>query len=199
MYKAVFFDFDGVLTMNQAGSEPTLAYIGMLTGMDMQLLQDSFSPLERESKLGRMNLSELAQRFSEKIGFNIEEADLIKGFEAALPNMEMIRYAGDLRAKYATGIITDNIPERFELLRKKFGLGSYFNMFITSAEAKCMKDREEIFLVALDKANAVPTEAVFIDNTKANGTVPAQMGMAFVHYRFGDAANLSHKLAELGI
>jgi len=201
MYKALFFDFDGVLTENESGSVPTLEYLSKLTGRPVQELSAIFTPLEALSKKGDLPLEQLAAVIADKVGMPVTADNLREAFQRTKINSQMLQFVKRLHTKYKTGIITDNIPERFRLLTETFDLNSYFDCMVTSAQTGATKENPKIFEVALEKVGVSANEAVFIDNTPKNLNVPMELGFQIIHYNFGkdSAQSLQEKLAAIGL
>lgn len=100
-----------------------------------------------------------------------------------------------LSRKYRLGIIANQslgTQERID----NWGIGSYFEVVIASAEAGCAKPELKIFNLALEKAGCEPHEAVMVGDRLDNDIAPAkQLGMKTVWVRQGFAKyqNIEHE------
>ena len=92
-----------------------------------------------------------------------------------------------LYGKYKLGIIANQevgTQERID----NWGIGKFFDVVISSAEAGCAKPDSKIFSMALDKAGCRPEDAIMIGDRLDNDIIPAKkMGMKTVWVRQGYA------------
>jgi len=92
-----------------------------------------------------------------------------------------------LYGKYKLGIIANQevgTQERID----NWGIGKFFDVVISSAEAGCAKPDLKIFSMALDKAGCRPEDAIMIGDRLDNDIIPAKkMGMKTVWVRQGYA------------
>lgn len=82
-----------------------------------------------------------------------------------------------LREKYRVMYLSDNVRERVERLHKEFGFLDWFEGGIFSHEVGFRKPDPRIFRAALEKAEVVAEEAVFIDDKPANTAAAQNIGM----------------------
>lgn len=187
MIKAVFFDFDGVLTRDKTGSLTTLRYLSQATGVELDRLRAAFSEHNSDLNLGRVSHAEIWSAVCEKLGTRIDMGLLPAAFESTPFNDGMMRLAGALRRQYAVGIITDNKADRINHLKSCASLTSLFDPIVVSAEVGSDKESSHIFQVALSRLGIAPGESIFIDNTEKNLAAPRAMGMHAVY--FDDESN----------
>ena len=77
-------------------------------------------------------------------------------FEDVIPALEALRSRG-----YRLGILS-NLRRDMSQLCKSLGLSPFLDFFVSSAEAGAEKPHSPIFLAALDKMAATPSEAVHV-------------------------------------
>ncbi len=92
---------------------------------------------------------------------------------------------GRLRERFRLGIIANQPPGSAERLQK-WGLRSFFDVIVASAEEGVSKPDPEIFRRALSRAGCAPHEAVMIGDRLDNDILPAKrLGMRTVWVRQG--------------
>jgi putative hydrolase of the HAD superfamily len=185
--RAVFFDYDGVLTLDATGSLTTHRYISERTRIPFEQVERAFRPHNHALNLGRTTYAEVWPAVCSILGRTIP-ADLLRGaFESTSVNPKMFALVRQLNIGCATGIITDNKRERIDHLRGYQHLDELFAPIVVSAEVGCTKDHPAIFEYALEQSRVAPEESIFIDNTSENLLVAAALGMNVIH--FDDAKN----------
>lgn len=187
MIKAVFFDFDGVLTNFECGSSTVCHNLSKKTGISEEKLLSCYDKHARDLYLGKGSHKDIWNGFCKCVGQKIDISLLDYAFRNTPMNEKMIRLAEKLRKNCKVGIITDNTKERFSAIVDEFKLRDKFDAIVLSADAGATKKDESIFRVALDALNLKPQECVFIDNSKKNLQIPARMGFKTIYYDFEGA------------
>jgi len=90
-----------------------------------------------------------------------------------------------LKGKYKLLILSNTDPERFGFIKKTFPDILDFDYFVLSYEQGFLKPQEEIYKVALKKAQALPFECVFIDDMEENISAAASLGFNTIHFKPG--------------
>ncbi len=105
--------------------------------------------------------------------------------EKLYPDTKMI--LDTLSKKYKLGVIANQVAGTKDRL-DDWGIGTYFDVVVASAEAGFAKPDLKIFNLALEQAGCKPNEAVMIGDRLDNDIVPAkQLGMKTVWVRQGFA------------
>ncbi len=183
MIKAIFFDFDGVLTLNNSGTAQTSKYLSEATGIGYDLIYQAFKCLKSDVTLGYKEYSDILPQVNELIGYDIDSQLLENAFLSTPKNDKMFELVKSLRSRgYKTGIITDNPLERINALEKTFNLSSIIDSITVSSSVHSTKNGEVIFESALNSLDVKPFEAVFIDNSEKNLEIPSKMGMNTLYY-----------------
>ena len=180
--RAIFFDFDGVLTRDQTGSLTTLSYLSEKTGVGLGELQAAFKKYNTDLNLGRVTHREVWTDVCNAIGRPIDEALLLPAFESTPMNAGMLELARALKEHYFVGIITDNKQDRIDHLKVQLGLAALFDPIVVSAEVGSSKKGSLIFQHALSYLGIAPSESIFIDNSEENLVAPRALGMNTVHF-----------------
>lgn len=185
--RAVFFDYDGVLTTDKTGSLTTCRYLSMQTGIAPQVFASALRPYNEDLTTGRRSHSDVWPELCETLGQPIPLELLPLAFESTPANEPMFELARELKRRYIVGIITDNKKDRIDYLRKTQRLDSLFAPIVLSAELGCTKQGPRMFEAALAQSGLRADEVVFIDNNAANLVAPRELGIHTIH--FDDARN----------
>jgi HAD superfamily hydrolase (TIGR01509 family) len=201
MIRAIFFDYDGVLTTDKSGSLTTYRYFSEASGIPVPTLSAAFAPYEGDLLTGRTCHAEIWSRACEAIGQPLDIGLLERAFESTPVNAGMLSLADGLRRNYSVGIITDNKKDRMDHLRKHQGLDALFDPIVVSAEVGNGKRSEEIFRLAMSRAGVVADGCIFIDNSEANLVVAGALGMHVIFHddEKNDIGALRHTLASMGV
>lgn len=182
MLKGIFFDFDGVITLEKQGTPPTIAYIAEATGLLAEAVEKAYRRHNRALLMGEVTHPDMWQQFCEELETDIDY-DILKGaFLNITLDREVVGYIRELKEKYLIGMITDNKVDRIETILKEKGLEELFDVVVISAQVHSGKTEERIFEEALKRSNLKPQECVFIDNTAQNLEIPAKMGFRAVYF-----------------
>ena len=180
--KAVFFDFDGVLTRDSTGSITTLRYLSNATGIGFDRLEDAFREHNRALNLGHTTHSAIWPSLCERLNRDLDIALLTAAFESTPLNVGMFELARNVRKTCATGIITDNKWDRIDHLRSFARLEEVFDPIVVSAEVGYDKRTPYIFEHALALLVIEPEESIFIDNTATNLVTADALGMNTIYF-----------------
>jgi putative hydrolase of the HAD superfamily len=107
--------------------------------------------------------------------------------------------AARLRAtgKYRMATLNNESRELNEYRLEKFDLRKYFDFFICSGYVGMMKPEPGIYRLALDTAQSVPEETLFVDDKQMNIDAAAEFGMQGIRFTTMDA--LVEELERLGV
>jgi putative hydrolase of the HAD superfamily len=104
-----------------------------------------------------------------------------------------------LKAKYGLKVATVS-NEGLELTRyriKKFNLGSYVDFFISSCFVHCRKPDRDLYRLALDCAQVLPEQVVYLDDRPMFVEVARGLGIAGIYHTSYEATRAA--LAQLGL
>ena len=177
MIKAVFFDYDGVLTTDKTGSQTTTRYLSEVTGLELSALKAGFARFNKDLTLGKSTHAQIWPELCRALGRELDIQLLYQAFESTPKNSEVFSLARRLRKRHSVGIITDNKKDRIDYLKHCQDLGALFDPIVVSAEIGSDKGSPEIFLHALRLAGVSPKEAVFVDNNADNLGAPGALGI----------------------
>lgn len=184
MIKAIFFDFDGVLSNYECGSSTVCHNLSRKTGISEEKLLSCYDNYARDLYVGKGTHKDIWSAFCKCVGEKLDISLLDAAFRNTPMNEKMLELAEKLRKNYKVGIITDNSKERFSAIIDEFKLRDKFDVLILSADVGATKKDERIFRAALGALKVKLNECVFIDNSKKNLEVPARMGFKTIYYNF---------------
>lgn len=213
MIKAVFFDFDGVLTIDKDDILTTCRYVSNKLGLDLEETIEAYKKNIDvwEIYYGRRSEEDAWENFYNNlkstgkisIAYDKFRGLRVESFRSTELDEVMMKLATDLKSKgYLVGIITDNCKERIEEIDKKYSIYSEFDLVVVSAEEMTTKHEKKIFDIALAEMCAKPEETVFIDNNPNNLLHPNAMRFAAaIHFDENkrDYDSLYQKLRDVGV
>ena len=118
MIKALFFDFDGVLTLDKTGSLTTTRYISVATGIDHARVTAAFATYNDDLTRGRCTHAAVWAEICRDLVADVDIALLEKAFASTPLNVEMFALATRLRPSYIIGVITDNKQDRMDCIER---------------------------------------------------------------------------------
>ena len=177
MIRSILFDFDGVLTLDAAGSLRILNYLSVQTGISLSLLEDAYYKYNTDLLDGRLTHRDIWADFCAQIGMEIDFALLTDSFIHTPIDTDMLAYAAKLHGQYRLAMVTDNKADRMNTICSHYHLNELFDVVAVSATFHSGKAHPEIFVDTLRQLNCLPAECIFIDNTASNLTIPGQMGI----------------------
>ena len=195
MVKAVFFDYDGVLTRDKTGSLTMNRFLSARTGIPFDRVRQALQKHNRALNEGDASYADVWPAVCAELARDVPLDLVIEAFESTPLNDDMFSLARGLKDRCFVGIITDNKKERINHLKQYQRLPDVFDPIVVSAEVRCTKANPRIFELALACLRVNPAESVFIDNTPDNFVAPAALGMKTVH--FDDEKNDVAGLARL--
>ena len=189
--KVVFFDFDGVLTIDSSGSKTTNTFLSKYYGTPIEEIKQFIGKFNDRLLLGEIEHKDIWNQVCSHFGW-VEDISVLKhAFESTLLDTEMIHIANSIRSKnIRTGIITDNKMDRMEAINRKYAIDSIFNPIIVSSAIHHTKMEIETFQIAKSLVGSEYHEMIFIDNTEENLVAPARLGVHTYYY--------NHKAKDVG-
>ena len=156
--KAIFFDYDGVLTLDRTGSLTTNRFLSEQTGIAYDRVRRAFGRHNREMNEGSTSYVEVWPAVCADLEFDVPIELLDKAFESTPLNDAMLRLARDLKARYRVGIISDNKKDRMDHLRRFQRLWEVFDPIVVSANIGGTKADSRIFQAAFSGALSSRTQ-----------------------------------------
>lgn len=181
--KWIFFDFDGVITLDKSGSVTTCNYLSQyIKNKTFDEILEVYRIWHQDMLVGKVSHKEIWKDFCLKLEIDLNYEILEKAFLETPINQEIINLAKSLKQNYKIGIITDNSFERLKLISKNQRFSDVFDLVIVSGAIGSKKNNEEIFKATLEKSTARAKECIFIDNSEKNLIVPNAIGFKTIFY-----------------
>lgn len=182
MIKAVLFDFDGVLTTDKTGSVTTARFLSERTGLPHELVKTIYRRQYFGTLRGEATQREVWAAFCAETGVPDQPYLPDDAARATPMDRQMLALVRELRAKYKTGMVTDNPSERMSVATEHFNLSELFDAITVSGEIGSRKDQPMIFEATFAALGVEAEECVFIDNTASNLVVPGKMGVKTIFF-----------------
>jgi epoxide hydrolase-like predicted phosphatase len=192
---ALVVDFGGVLTTS---IWPAFAAFCEAEGLEPETVRQLFRgdadalKLLRGLETGELEDAEFEASFGALLGVAEPEGLIARMFADLQPEVAMV---DAVRAAGAAGLKTG-------LISNSWGLGIYdraptelFDAAVISGEVGLHKPQPEIYLLACERLEVEPGEAVFVDDLRENCDGAEAIGMTALLHR--DAAETVAKLEEL--
>lgn len=188
MYKAVIFDFFGVIHRDP--------FEHWLKQNDIERTGEIHESA-RQFDLGNISLGEHYRRVSSRTG---KPARSIRtSFEdISFIDHEMIGLIKRLKKNYKTGLLSNSGTEYIDKILEKYDLKPLFDTLIISSEVGMIKPEPEIFRHALSELDAATSEAIFIDDNPRNTEAATALGIKSFLYE-GDVSDLAQELEWSGL
>lgn len=183
MIKAVFFDFDGVLTLDATGTTSIVKYISARTGIDKELFNTEYRRFNKDLLLGVTTHDKIWGKLCYALNQEIPEQVLIDSFLNTPLDHKMFTLARELKSLgYKVGMITDNKADRIKAISDANSFDELFDVVSVSASVGLSKSGKEIFWDAIRKIGVDAEESLFIDNNPKNLVVPVELGMSIIQF-----------------
>lgn len=202
MIKTIFFDFDGVLTLDASGLYTTcMAIQKHVPDVSFERVREYYEAYCPELLLGKTTHVAIWQDFCLSLGKNLDIEVLYEAFPYTPIDEAMMELCRNLQGMYTLGIITDNSKERFDFFKQKMNLSALFDIILVSGETGARKDKDAMFIQALDLAQCNANECLFIDNNASNLIAPKKLGWETIFYddKKRDIESLIQKIERLGL
>ena len=187
MIKTIFFDFDGVLTLDRTGNAVTAKHLSQILKMPAEEVAIQWKKAYADLDETGAPVEEAWERLCKNLGVNLERSVLYDGFASVRIDNRALNLIKNLRQKYTVGLISDNNRERYEFLDNKIGIAKHFDFTSVSCYVHATKSEPKIFEDALKKCGNKPEDCIFIDNKASNLETAAKLGIKTILYdlKFG--------------
>jgi putative hydrolase of the HAD superfamily len=196
IFRAVFFDFGGVLTTDVWDSFADFCRReGLEPGTVKELFRtdpDAIREL-RQLEMGEITENEFEQAFGRRLGLK-DPVHLIDSMFAGMkPDEPMVAAVKDLRA---AGLLAGLISNSWSTAHyDRQLLAELFDTAVISAEVHMHKPQPEIYRLAADRLGVEPRKCIFVDDLRENCEGAEAVGMTAVRHR--NAEESIAKLAQL--
>jgi len=187
MYKAIIFDFYGVIC-NEIGSQWYKTRIPSVSSEEVKRKYDD------PSDLGEITDTE----FFEAIGAVVQASGAYvrdEWMNAATIDQSLVELIRDLGQRYQVAICSNAGTEIFWEILKKNDLEGLFDVIVCSSQIHMIKPNPEIFAYTLKELKVLPQEALFIDDREVNVQGARAAGLQALLYK--DVETLRQELTNL--
>lgn len=171
MIKTVFFDVMGVVFV--VGDDTNELLVPFVQKFNKNITQEQINKYYLDASLGKISSSEFWLNTGvEKSRLKIIEKKYLD--ENLIIDWEIINTIKALKEKrYKIGLLSNDVSEWSDYLRKKFNLDNLLDYCIISGDVKSRKPDEAIYEYAINKCKINPKESLFIDDRVKN-LIPAE-------------------------
>jgi epoxide hydrolase-like predicted phosphatase len=198
--QAVVFDIGGVLELT-----PDLGVTGTWEsrlGLASGELDERMSDIWRGGSIGTISEQEVHQALAERLGFDEEQladfmGDIWREY-LGTANTELIDYAGRLRPRYRTGIVSNSFVGAGEREQAAYGFEDLVDEIVYSQECGMSKPDPRIYALACERLQADPAQVAFLDDSELCVAGARQAGIQAVLYQDSAQAirDIGHLLAQ---
>lgn len=175
MYKAIGFDYGGVLNF----SKPIMPGLAEIVGIPKDELRVEYLKYNHLANVGSMSYDELWT----KVATNLGHADKAQAMIAHIHQQHstdfdprMLMLVDELRQKgYKTGLLSNNTKDNGARLREE-GLDQHFDTFLISAEIGIQKPDPKAFMLLCEKLAVSPQEMIFVDDSPSSLRLADEIG-----------------------
>ncbi|MCL2407085.1 MAG: HAD-IA family hydrolase [Defluviitaleaceae bacterium] len=187
MIKAVLFDFDGVLTLDENGTSSICNYIcrERATGICKAEFEYEYRKYNKDLLLGKLTHEDVWDDICGAVGQDLDISILHESFIYTPINFDMIELVRELKEiGLAVGVVTDNKSDRIKSIIDHYKWHDLFDGIVVSADVGSGKTSEAIFHEIFKVLSVNPEECIFIDNTKKNLEVLDRLGVTTIWFEF---------------
>jgi putative hydrolase of the HAD superfamily len=186
----LYFDNDIFFRKIAAHSRFSLEEIKELAGKHFGLVMD----FDRGKMEPRQFYREVIHRFEMEIPFQTFCEIYSDVFS---PNPPVLGIFSRLRSKYRLVLLSNTDALRFGFIRENFPGIFIFDAYVLSYEVGYVKPHPQIFRTALERAQAEPSQCLFIDDREENVEAAQRMGLNTI--LFTPQTDLEKSLRDFGL
>jgi len=197
-YNAIGFDYAGVVY-----GEPSSVFDeGICKLLDISVNEfkisyHKFSELFNKHSVSREELWKMVLKDLGKESMTDKVFEYFKNLPESKINKEVLLLIQKLKLMgYKVGLFSNNSKSAAEEMREG-GIDKYFDVFLVSAEAGCVKPSVEAFKMLAEKLGVGLSELVFIDDTANSLSLSGEIGFQPILFRNYDS--LTQELTSLGV
>lgn len=202
MIRAVFFDFDGVLTLDATGTASIVNYITSKMDIDKEHFNKEYRKFNKDLLLGITTHDLIWEDLCQALNQEIPKKVLTDSFIHTSLDNQMIALAKGIKSQgYKVGMITDNKADRIKAISDQYNFDKLFDVISVSASVGLSKSGREIFWDAMGKVGVIAEECLFIDNNPQNLVIPKELGMSVIYFDHDkrDYSGLINQLHKEGV
>ena len=183
--QAVIFDFGGVLvrTEDRAPRQELADSLGMTYDEVSELIFESESA--QRATVGEITTQEHWETLRFELGLPAEEFQRVpkEFFGGDVLDEALIDYIRSLRPRYRTALLSNAWDDLRGVVINEWQIADAFDELIISAEVGVAKPDGGIYELTLERLNAAPSEAVFVDDFLRNIRGAQAVGIHAIHFQ----------------
>lgn len=170
MVKAIIFDFFGVIC-------PDLYWAWLKDHVkNLELQRQYFQELSNDLDLGKLTVSEFAEKLSAKS--DVDSKEIIPQIHSYTSiDKELVGFIEKLKKDYKVGLLSNARASMIEEILTKNDLTNLFDSVVISEKVGFIKPQAEIFQFALDSLKTKPEETVFVDDREVHTNAASKLGI----------------------
>lgn len=175
----LLLDMYGVIVQESKGN--FIPFVQSRFPVSRQALRELYLPASR----GEMG----SDGFFTAVGFENPQQAMRDYIEGHLHlDGGFVPFAKAFSKKFVFSLLSNDVLEWSEHIRRHFNIEQYFTNIVTSAHAGCRKPDNKIFSFALQQTGAAAWDCIFVDNSVQNLAAAEKAGMLPVLFnRDGEA------------
>ena len=185
MIKAVIFDLGGVIlrTVDQGPRQALAARLGV-SPYDLyhQVFSSDSARLATLGKISTADHWEAIRRYFHLAAEELPGA-VQQFWDGDRLDRSLLASIRSLHGRYRTGLLSNAFDNLRSLMESEWKIANAFDEIIISAEVGLMKPDHRIYLLALERLEAAPDEAVFVDDVGENVDGARWVGLRGIQFR----------------
>lgn len=178
--KWIIFDVMGVIF--KVGDDTNDLLVPYVQQIDKNCGREKINDIYMEASLGNIASSEFWKKLQVADDDSFSEVEKRYLDSCLTIDEQFIDVAKRLKDNYNLAILSNDVSEWGSYLREKYGINEVVEFSVISGDVGYRKPSEEIYKIALRRANANPGDCVFIDDRDKN-LIPAQkLGMKVIRF-----------------
>ncbi len=181
MYKAIIFDYGGVLCIPGKIESFCKSY-----ATELNKNPEEFMKLAEENRskaqINEIDSKVFWEKCAEFLGVNTEtfRSKLIDSFEF---KSEVLEFAKKLKDHYKLALVSNHLEDWFKEINDNYRLNDVFDVIVTSYDLKVAKPDLEIFKEAVRQLDVEPEECIYIDDLEENISPAKELGMKMILFK----------------
>jgi epoxide hydrolase-like predicted phosphatase len=196
MYKAVGFDWGGVLV----SSKPITEGIAAILGIPKRDLLKIYYQYNYLANVESMSYAELWTRVVTDLGHPDKVPQVLEYMAVQQTfklDQRMIDLVDVLKQKgFKVGLLSNNTRENGDKMRAE-GLDKHFDVFLISSEIGYQKPSKGAFNLLIESLDVLPQEMIYIDDSEGSLTLAGEIG--YHPILFTGYEKLKQDLTKLGV
>ncbi len=200
MIRAVIFDLGGVYFTN--GTTLAIRKFSKVLGVPEKKLLQLFNPMDGyalEYRTGRMSRDDFWGNVTRALNVKYSDYEKLENIwkNSYRPLVGMQSIVNQVRKRYKVALLSGNVPEVAEYMKKKYRLSKHFDVCVFSFEVGFNKNHPKMFNDVLKKLNVRADECLFIDDKKTYTETARKLGIRTV--KFSSVRELKKRLRQIGV